>query len=93
MSSQREEGWRGEGEGEDPGLSSSSYKGTIRPTLGASLLAQPVKNLTAMQEMPEWGRSLKKGMAAHSSILTWRIPWTEEPGGLQSMVLQRVTTD
>ena len=71
----------------------SSYKGTIRPTLGASLLAQPVKNLTAMQEMPEWGRSLKKGMAAHSSILTWRIPWTEEPVGLQSMVLQRVTTD
>ena len=33
---------------------------------------------------------LEKGMAAHSSILAWRIPWTEEPGGLQSMGLQRV---
>ena len=34
-----------------------------------------------------------KGMATHSSILAWRIPWTEEPGGLQSMVLQRVRQD
>ena len=33
---------------------------------------------------------LKKGMATHSSILAWRIPWTEEPGGLQSIVSQRV---
>ena len=37
------------------------------------------------QEVP-----LEKGMATHSSILSWRIPWTEEPGGLQSMGLQRV---
>ena len=36
---------------------------------------------------------LAKGMAAHSSILAWRIPWTEEPGGLQSMGLQRVRQD
>ena len=36
---------------------------------------------------------LKKGMAAHSNILAWRIPWTEEPGGLQSMGLQRVRHD
>ena len=48
-----------------------------------------VKNLPAMQET--WVRSLvqedllEKGMATHSSILAWRIPWTEEPGGLQSM--------
>ena len=35
------------------------------------------------------GRSLEKEMATHSSILTWRIPWTEEPGGLQSMESQR----
>ena len=34
--------------------------------------------------------SLEKGMATHSGILAWRIPWAEEPGGLQSMVLQRV---
>ena len=52
-----------------------------------------VKNPPAMQET--WVRSLwedplEKGMATHSSILAWRIPWTEEPGGLQSMGLQRV---
>ena len=38
----------------------------------------------------DWEDPLKKGMATHSSILAWRIPWTEEPGRLQSMVLQRV---
>ena len=37
-----------------------------------------------------WEDPLEKGMATHSSILAWRIPWTEEPGGLQSMGLQRV---
>ena len=56
-----------------------------------------VKNLPAMQET--WVRSLgqegtlEKGMATHSSILAWRIPWTEELGGLQSMGLQRVGHD
>ena len=55
-----------------------------------------VKNLSAIQET--WVRSLgqerplEKGMATHSSILDWRIPWTEEPGGLQSMGSQRVDT-
>ena len=53
-----------------------------------------VKNLPAMQEA--WIQSLggedpvEKGMATHSCILAWRITWTEEPGGLQSMVSQRV---
>ena len=53
-----------------------------------------VKNLPAMQET--WVRSLgqedplEKGMATHSSILAWKIPWTEEPGGPQSMGSQRV---
>ena len=53
-----------------------------------------VKNLPAMQET--WARSLgredplEKGMAAHSSILAWRISWTEESGGLQSLGSQRV---
>ena len=57
-------------------------------------MAQVVKNLPAMQET--WVRSpsredhVKKGMAAHSSILAWRIPWTEEPGGPLSIKLQRV---
>jgi len=45
--------------------------------------------------VPSLGREepLEQGMAAHSSILAWRIPWTEEPGGLQSMELQRVGHD
>ena len=57
-------------------------------------MAQLVKNLPAMQETQVqslgWEDPLEKGMAAHSSILAWRIPWTEEPDGLQSMGLQRV---
>ena len=63
----------------------------------ASLVAQTVKNLPAMQET--WVRSLgqedplEEGMATHSSILAWRIPWTEEPGRLQSMGLPRVGHD
>ena len=63
----------------------------------ASLVAQKVKNLPAMQE--NWVLSLnqeeplEKGMATLSSILAWEIPWTEEPGGLQSMGLQRVRQD
>ena len=61
---------------------------------GASLVAQMVKNLPAMQETQVlslgWEDPLEEGMTTHSSILAWRIPWTEEPGGLQSMGLQRV---
>ena len=60
----------------------------------ASLVAQTVKNLPAEQEAEVrslgQGDPLEKGMATHSSILVWRIPWTEEPGRLQSMGLQRV---
>ena len=55
-----------------------------------------VKNLSAMQTwVPDlvWEDSLDKGMATQSSILAWRIPWTEEPGGLQSMESQRVRQD
>ena len=57
-------------------------------------MAQTVKNLPAMQEI--WVRSLgqedplEKGMGTHTSILSWRIPWTEEPDGLLSTELQRV---
>ena len=57
--------------------------------LGASLVDQTVENLPAVQEMwvPSlgWEGTPEKGMASHSSILAWRIPWTEESGGLQSM--------
>ena len=66
-------------------------------TQRASLVAQMVKNLPAVQEtwvrFLGWEDPLEKGMATHSSILTWRIPWTEEPGGLQSMGSQRVRHD
>ena len=63
----------------------------------ASLVAQTGKNLPAMQET-QLGflggeDPLEKGMATHSSILTWRIPWIEEPGELQSMGSQRVGHD
>ena len=57
-------------------------------------MTQMVKNLPAMQET--WVRSLvgedplEKGMATHSSMLAWSIPWAEESGGLQSMGLQRI---
>ena len=61
----------------------------------ASLVAQRVKRLPAMQEtwVPSLGQEdpLEKGMATHSSILAWEIPWTEEPGGLHSMGSQRVS--
>ena len=59
-------------------------------------MAPVVKNPPAVQEM--WVSSLgeedplEKGMATHSSILAWRIPWTEEPGGLQSMGTQKSRT-
>ena len=59
-----------------------------------TLMAQMVKNPPAMQEI--WVRSLgweellEEGMATHSGILAWRIPWTEEPGGLQSIESHRV---
>ena len=62
-----------------------------------SLVDQMVKRLPAMWET--WVRSLggedllEKDMAPHSSILAWKIPWTEEPGGLQSTGLQRVGHD
>ena len=69
----------------------------------ASPVAQTLKNPPAMQgtwiqslgweEIPWRKKPLEKGTAIHSSILAWRIPWTEEPGRLQSMGLQRVGGD
>ena len=61
-----------------------------------SLVAQSVKNLPTVQESwvqsLGWKDPLEKEMATHSSILAWKIPWTEEPGGLQSMGLQELDT-
>ena len=63
-------------------------------TKRASLVAQLVKNLTTMQETQvqylDREDPLENEMATHSSILAWRIPWTEEPGGLQSMGSQEL---
>jgi len=63
----------------------------------AFLVAQRIKHLPATQETGVqslgWEDPLEKEMATHSSILAWRIPWTEEPGGLQSMGSQRVRHD
>ena len=62
--------------------------------LRASLVVQKVRNLSASLETPVrslgWEDPLEKGMTTDSNILAWRIPWTEEPGGLQSMGSQRV---
>ena len=67
------------------------------PSPHTSLVAQTVKHLPAMQET--WVQSLgledplEKEMETHSSILAWRIPWMEEPGGIQSTGSQRVGHD
>ena len=68
--------------------------------LRASQVAQWVKNLPAMLETQElqvqslcWEDPLEEGMATHSSTLAWRIPRTEEPGGLQSIGSQRIGHD
>ena len=65
--------------------------------LWASLMAQRLKRLPAVQETQVrslgWEDPLEKEMATHSSILAWEIPWTEEPGGLQSTGSQRVRHD
>ena len=58
----------------------------------ASLVAQLVKNLSAMCETLGWEDPLEKGTATHSRILAWRIPWTQEPGQVQSMGLQKSRT-
>ena len=70
---------------------------TTQNMLGASLVAQTVKDLSVVQETRVqslgWEDPLEKGMVIHSSILVWRIPWTQEPGGLQSLGSQRVRCD
>ena len=65
--------------------------------VATSLVAQTVKRLSTMQETRVqalgWDDPLKKEMATHSSTIAWKIPWTEEPGRLQSMGSQRVGHD
>ena len=68
---------------------------SLSNTNWASLVTQVLKSLPAVPEtwVPSLGQEdpLEKGMATHSNILAWRIPWTEEPGGLQSTGLQSQT--
>ena len=79
-----------------PGLERSPREGIGYPLQysWASLVAQMVENLPAMRETwvqsKGWEDPLEEGMATHSSILAWRIPWTEEPGELQCLWSQRV---
>ena len=103
LSSSRETPWspRQISQGEADALHSGRADPCDFPKCGrlhwASPVAQVVKNLPAVQET--WIRSLgwedplEEEMATHSSIFAWRIPWTEEPGGLQSMRSQRVGHD
>ena len=81
--------------GEKPSLFHRNSIATNR--IGQWFLVQMVKNLPATQEIQVqslgWEGPLEKEMAIHSSILAWRILWTEEPGGLQSKGLQRVRQD
>ena len=71
--------------------------GVIISLIKDFLIAQIIKNLLAMQKTRVqylgWEDLLEKGMASHSSFLAWRIPWAEEPVGLQSLGLQRVGHD
>ena len=60
---------------------------------GASLVDQMEKNLPPVWETMDWEDPLEKGMVTHPSICAWRISWTEDPGGLQSMGSQRVRHD
>ena len=60
---------------------------------GGSVVKNPPAMWETWVQSLGWEDPLEEGMATHSSILAWRIPWTEEPGGLQSMGLQRVGHD
>ena len=92
----KESAYNAEIPGSIPGSTKSTGEGIGYPLQysWASLVAHLVKNLPAAWET--WVRSLgwkdplEKGKATHSHILAWRIPWTQEPGGLQSKASQRV---
>ena len=84
----------------DCSLPGSSVHGIFQARVlewGAIAFSETVKQLPAMQEtwvqFLGWEDPLAKEMAAHSSTLAWKIPWTEDPGRLQSMGLQRFRHD
>ena len=96
----RDSSWQGRPSGE-PGVGDPAREASRRfrlevflTTARTSLMAQRVKPLSAMQgsrvRSLGWEDPLEKEMATHSSTLAWKIPWTEEPGRLQSIGSQRV---
>ena len=70
-----------------------SNGGASQVVLLVEYLSVNAGDLRDAGSIPGWGRSLEQGMANHSSILAWRIPWAEELGGLRSKGLQRVGHD
>ena len=80
--------------GDSTGKAPETVESHSLMTILASLVVQMVKNPPAMKETWVWSLGwedlLEKGMATHTNILAWRIPWTERPGGLQSKELPRV---
>ena len=78
-------------------LQTTQFKLLTKDYMGTSLVAQVVKRLPTVQETQVRSLGgedpLEKEMATHSSILAWRIPWTKDPVGLQSMRLQRFRHD
>ena len=85
--------------GESAGKNTQEHvlQGDLSPDPGGASGKRILLPMEEVQEIPirslGWEDPLKKDMATHSSILAWEIPWTEEPGGLQSMGLQRVRHD
>ena len=74
-----------------PSIVAISKYGYLRDGFaGGSAAKQSVCNAGDLGSIPGWEDLLEKGTVTHSSILAWRMPWTEEPGRLQSMRLQRV---
>ena len=75
---------------ECPNPKVSDLQGLCALTQGGSMVKNPSANAGDIDSNPRWGDPLGEKMAMHSSILAWKILWTEEPGGLQSIGLQRV---
>ena len=75
--------------GANPRLGGGLLYGWASPVAQQYRTGLPRPEMRDVASIPGWGRPLEEGMATHSRILAWRIPWTEEPGGLQSMESQR----
>ena len=74
-------------------INTRCYESLIEASLVAQVVKASAYNVGDPGSIPGWRRSLEKEMATHSSILAWKIPWTEEPDRLQSMGLQRIGHD